>query len=148
MTKQGDKGIVFIACYVNDCLCCGHNAAINESIEEIKKCGFTLKIENEMTDYLSCNIIYSKDKRKAWLGQPHLIRSLEKKFEEIIKGTQSFKIPGTPGYGIVRPQSEEEKISAEDQVLYRSRVGMLLYLVKHSRPDIANVVRELSKCLD
>jgi hypothetical protein len=25
---------------------------------------------------------------------------------------------------------------------------MLLYLVKHSRPDIANVVRELSKCMD
>ena len=25
---------------------------------------------------------------------------------------------------------------------------MLLFLVKHSRPDIANAVRELSKCLD
>jgi hypothetical protein len=27
-------------------------------------------------------------------------------------------------------------------------VGMLLYLIKHSHPDIANVVRELSKCMD
>jgi hypothetical protein len=27
-------------------------------------------------------------------------------------------------------------------------VGMLLYLIKYSRPDIANVVRELSKCMD
>jgi hypothetical protein len=25
---------------------------------------------------------------------------------------------------------------------------MLLYLVKHSRPDIANAVRELTKCMD
>merc|ERR1712139_32645 len=41
-----------------------------------------------------------------------------------------------------------KKISAEDQKLYRSGVGMLLYLVKHSRPDIANPVRELSKVLD
>jgi hypothetical protein len=31
--------------------------------------------------------------------------------------------------------------------MYRSGVGMLLYLVKHSRPDIANAVRELSKCM-
>mmetsp|Transcript_23925 Transcript_23925/g.36370 ORF Transcript_23925/g.36370 Transcript_23925/m.36370 type:complete len:136 (+) Transcript_23925:1421-1828(+) len=30
---------------------------------------------------------------------------------------------------------------------YRSGVGMLLYLVKHSRPDISNPVRELSKAI-
>ena len=39
-------------------------------------------------------------------------------------------------------------MSAEKQTLYRSGVGMLLYLVKHSRPDIASCVRELSKVLD
>ncbi len=39
-------------------------------------------------------------------------------------------------------------ISKEDQKLYRSGVSILLYLVKHSRPDIANPVRELSKVLD
>ena len=33
-------------------------------------------------------------------------------------------------------------------MLYHSGVGMLLYLVKHSRPDISNVVRELTKCMD
>ena len=27
-------------------------------------------------------------------------------------------------------------------------VGMLLYLVKYSRPIIANAVRELTKCMD
>jgi hypothetical protein len=39
-------------------------------------------------------------------------------------------------------------VNAEDHKLYRTGVGMLLYLVKHSRPDISNVVRELSKVLD
>jgi hypothetical protein len=121
---------------------------INESIELIKKSGFTLKIEEEMTDYLSCNILFSKDKKKAWLGQPHLIWSLEKKFMEMTKSLQTYQTPGTPGQGIVRPTSDEEKVSKEDQTLYRSGVRMLLYLVKHSCPDIANVVRELSKCMD
>ena len=49
---------------------------------------------------------------------------------------------------IVRPTDEHEKISVEDQKTYRSGMGMLLYLVKHSRPDIANVTRELSKAND
>jgi hypothetical protein len=34
------------------------------------------------------------------------------------------------------------------QTKYRSGVGMLLYLIKYLRPDLANVVRELSKCMD
>jgi hypothetical protein len=38
--------------------------------------------------------------------------------------------------------------SAEDQTLYQPGVGMLLYLVKHLRPDIVNVVRELSKMMN
>jgi hypothetical protein len=31
---------------------------------------------------------------------------------------------------------------------YCSGVGMLLYLIKYSRPDLSNAVRELSKCMD
>ena len=34
------------------------------------------------------------------------------------------------------------------QELYRSGVGSLLcYLIKHSRPDISNIVCELAKCM-
>ena len=34
------------------------------------------------------------------------------------------------------------------QSVYRSGVGMLLYLTKHSRPDITNPMRELCKSMD
>ena len=36
----------------------------------------------------------------------------------------------------------------EDQKEYWSRVGMLLFLVKQSRSDIANATRELSIAVD
>ena len=36
-----------------------------------------------------------------------------------------------------RPKEGDELLSQEQQKLYRSGVGMLLYLVKHSRPDMA-----------
>ena len=32
--------------------------------------------------------------------------------------------------------------------MYRSGTGILLYLIKHSRPDIGNPVRELTKVMD
>jgi hypothetical protein len=36
----------------------------------------------------------------------------------------------------------------DQQFKYRSGVGMLMYLVKHSRRDIANAIQELTTVLD
>jgi hypothetical protein len=43
---------------------------------------------------------------------------------------------------------ETEKIDGNLQSKHCSGMGMLLYLIKYSRPDLANVFRELSKCMD
>ena len=83
---------------------------------------------------------------KAWLGQPYLIKKLKKKFGKYVEGLKQYKTPGTPNFNIKR--NSENKVDTGKQKLYRSGVGMLLFLVKHSRPDIANVTRELSKCSD
>jgi hypothetical protein len=48
----------------------------------------------------------------------------------------------------VRPTTEDAKVSEEYQTMYRSGVGSMLYLIKYSRPDIANTVREPAKCMD
>jgi hypothetical protein len=39
-------------------------------------------------------------------------------------------------------------LSRKDQTRHRSGVGMLVYLVKHSRSGISNAVRKLTKVLD
>jgi hypothetical protein len=57
-------------------------------------------------------------------------------------------MPGTPRFEIVRPDDGADLIDLNLQSRYRSGVGMLLYLTKYSRPDLCNVVRELSKCMD
>ena len=56
--------------------------------------------------------------------------------------------PGTPRFTARRLENPEDKISSEEHKTYRSGVGTLLYLTKHSRPDICNPVRELSKTMD
>mgnify|MGYP002812946830 CR=1 FL=1 len=101
-----------------------------------------------MMYYLSCNTIFDGEHKKSCLGQPHLIKNLENKFGDLVKTIQKYRTPWTPGQGVLRPKEGDERITEEEQTTDRSGVGMLLYLVKHSRPDISNAVRELSKSMD
>ena len=52
--------------------------------------------------------------------------------------------PGTPRFTARRLENLEDKVNPEDHETYRT----LLYLTKHSRLDICNPVRELSKTMD
>jgi len=97
---------------------------------------------------LSCEITFGPEGDEAWIHQPHLLMKLKKKFGEMVESLQEYKTPGTPGHIIIRNPQNVIRVTEDKQTLFRSGVGMLLYLVKYSRPDIANAVRELSKVLD
>ena len=55
--------------------------------------------------------------------------------------------PGTPGF-ISGKVDDISTVDEKTQSMYRSGVGTYLYLTNHSRPDITNPVRELSKSMD
>jgi hypothetical protein len=81
--------------------------------------------------------------------KPFIVKKMLSHFAELIGGSNvKYKTHGTPGFDIIRPITPEEQISDEDQSIYRAGVGMLLYLIKYSCPDLSNVVQELSKCMD
>jgi hypothetical protein len=80
--------------------------------------------------------------------EPHLIKNLEVKFGAELVNLSNYGLPGTPHFQIVRPSENVNKIDPDLQARYKSGVGMLLFLIKYSRPDSANVVRELSKCMN
>ena len=142
--RKTNKGVCYVALWVDDCLFIGTKDVLESSIKLLEK-HFKLKIEENTNDYLSCEILYNKDLTKCWIGQPHLCKKIEVTFGELVKGLPKYKTPGTPGLVITKPVDPEAVVSTEDQHMYRSGVGMLLFLVKYSRPDIANAVRELSK---
>ena len=48
---------------------------------------------------------------------------------------------GTPGF-IGGKVDDISKVDEKTQSMYRSGVGTLLYLTKHSRPDIKRVIQE------
>jgi len=148
MIKHSDDGTVFASIYVDDNFCVGHTKALKMFVEDFKKQGLTVKVSSKLTNYLSCSIKISEDRKSAWIGQPHLIKKLCAKFGHLVQNMQSYWTPGTSGLWIVKVQEEWNKISKEDQKLYCSAVRTLLYLLKYSRPCLANSLRELSKALD
>ena len=93
--KKTDKGIVLIGLYVDDLLIIGDPNDIDKTIAGLKK-HFSVKVEDDINDYLSCEIHFSDDGTKAWIGQPHLIAKMEKTFSEEIKNLKVFATPGTP----------------------------------------------------
>ena len=101
-----------------------------------------------MEHFVGCHLIENKNHDTLWIHQPKLIKNLKSHFGELIKSVRFYNTPAIPKSVIIRPKTDEMKLSEDKQKQYRSGVGMLLYLVKHSRPDIANAVRELSKVAD
>jgi hypothetical protein len=142
---NGDSTILVI--YVDDCICIGTRVAINQAISDIAS-HFIIKRMGPVYDYVGCRIIKPEGNNAMVLIQPQLLNSLEKKFGDLVSHMRRYNTPGGPNEVVMRPHDGDALLTEDDQKLYRSGVGMLLYLTKHSRPDISNAVRELSKVMD
>ena len=145
--KENNLGICIIIMYVDDMLIIGKKEQIQEFATKIQK-EFSVEIQHYLADYLGCEFHMNKEKTKGWLGQPSIIKSLEQKFSKRAMKERLSLTPGTPRFTARRLENHEDKVNTEDHEIYRSGVGTLLYLMKHSRPDISNSVRELSKTID
>jgi hypothetical protein len=73
---------------------------------------------------------------------------MEHEFQDLLKDAKEYKSPMGSNVSILRPKEQDKLITDEMQKRYRSGVGSLLYLVKHTCPDLSNTVRELAKVLD
>ena len=125
----------------------GKKEQIDDFASKIQKV-FSVKIQHNLADYLGCEFYMNKERTRGWLGQPSIIKSLEQKFGERAMKERLSLTPGTPRFTARRIEDPEDKVNPQDHEIYRSGVGTLLYLTKHSRPDICNPVRELSKTMD
>ena len=88
--KYSNQGIVLIAIYVDDCLMIGTDSDIDAVIEKLKNYDFGLKVEHNLTDYLSCRIFVNYENRATFIMQPHLIKSLEEKFSNEVNNLSNY----------------------------------------------------------
>ena len=147
MMRKDASGTCYVLTYVDDNLVIGDDKAIQALLKDVERSEFTVTTEDKLKDYLSCEIITDKTGKKAWIGQPHMVKKIIKEFQDECKGMQVYQTPGTPSSQIVSPKDEDPILDDDAQKRYRTGVGMLMYCIKHSRPDIANAVRELTKVL-
>ena len=144
--RKDERGVCIIMIYIDDMLIIGKEEAIDVAIKVLQG-HFEVKDPKSLEDYLGVQIVQSDDGKKAWLGQPTIIKSLEKQFGERVAKKKMTITPGTRGF-IGGKMDDISKVNDKTQSMSRSGVGTLLYLAKHSRPDITNPVRELSKSMD
>jgi hypothetical protein len=127
----------------------GTEEDIKETINALSTT-FKVKDLGPLKNFVGCKIIQTQQEiNTIYIHQPKLLKHLKEVFGTLIKQTATlYKAPAGPKTVIMRPEKGDPLISIQDQTTYRSGVGMLLYLVKHSRPEISNAVRELSKVGD
>ena len=142
-----DKTFSFVMLYVDDGGIIGSQEAIDELMSELSA-EFNIKGMGPLKHFVGCHIIENETKDTIWIHQPKLLADLKQKFGKQVAGERVFNTPAAPRTMIMRPQEGDKLISPEMQTIFRSGVGMLLYLVKHSRPEISNAVRELTKVVD
>ena len=88
------------------------------------------------------------DKKSKWRSlftSYGLNKKIEEKCEEELNNVREYGKPTTPGQGTVRTKEGDECLNKNEQLKYKLAIGMMLFLVKYSMPDIANVVWNLSK---
>ena len=126
----------------------GKEEAIDDVIRVLQG-HFQVKDPTSLEDYLGVQIVQSDDGKKAKLGQPMIVKSLEKQFGEKVAKNKMTITPGTPGF-IGGKVDDISKVDKKTQSMYRSGVGTLFYLTKHSRPDLKScerVIQEYGWCL-
>ena len=144
--RENEKGVCIIIIYIDDMLIIGKEEAIDAAIKVLQG-HFQVKDPTTLEEYLVVQIVQSDDGKNTWLGQSAIIKSLEKQFGEKVAKKKMTITPGTPGF-IGEKVDDISKVDEKTQSMYMSGVGTLLYLTKHSRPDITNPVRVISKSMD
>ncbi len=126
--RKNELGLAIVLIYVDDGLCVGNKPALRQFFDQLREKSLELKVTEDMEDYLSCQVLFSKDKKKAWLGQPHMVKKILSSFGKLVEDVRVPTTAGPPGITIVRPTAEMETVTPELQKLYRSGVGMLCIL--------------------
>ena len=101
----------------------------------------------ELEEFIGCTIKCNLTNMTLNISQPDISKKMTQGFNKDVKSLMTFNTPDTPHQGIVWNQEKYTNISDNLQKIYRSGLVSLLYIVKHTEPELLNAGRELSKCM-
>jgi len=100
---------------VDDNLVIGKRQETDRFLEEFKKNEFKFTLEEDSNDHLSCDILMDPETATGWIGQPHVVKKIEKTFRKEVANMQDYTAPGTPGFKLVKASEESEMIDDDLQ---------------------------------
>ena len=140
--RSGIDGFVVFLVYVDDCLICGSREGIRNCVRDIKK-RFNISEMGNLSEYVGAK--YIREGNKYIISQQALIDGISTLFDV------ENEVPTTPaisGQVLLKSTSDDILLNEQQQTVFRSGVGKLLYLTKLSRPDMSSAVRELASFMD
>ena len=136
LKKVNKNGFITIGVYVDDNLVIGDNKAIEAFLKDIKE--YFEITTTDVDNFIGCTIKNGEDQLE--LSQSDLIKKMMREFGKEINGMKEYETPAPNRFKVVRSNNDKMKLNIDDQTRYQMGVGSLLYLVKHSRPDLTNSV--------
>lgn len=136
---------IILGIYVDDILMIGDSKQIKQEITTINEL-FNIRVKASINYFVGCQI--KLDKNQIILHQEIIINDLiETFYSEIIK-MRNINSPMTSNTHVIRPEIDDDNVlTPKEQTRYQSGVGSLLYIIKHSIPDLSNSFRELTKAM-
>jgi len=145
------RGNVLYVLYTDDSILAGPDEdEIEQVIELIRKANLKITDEGDIQDFLGVNI--KRKGKEVEFTQPQLINKIlralrfeipeEQNEEEANKGTKTKDTPAATSRVLLRHADSEPH---DESFNYRSVVGMLNYLTRCSRSDIAYAVHQCAR---
>lgn len=131
------NGVVYVLVYVDDIILCCERNEDHEKLSDHLRSKYKLGQDEPLQDYLGMDV--NRTSQKIYLSQPGLIQELLRD-----TGMADCRAISTPAE-VGRLQHGDNSDSPTDQRLYRTIVGVIGHLARHTRPDIAYAFRQLAQ---
>ena len=97
-----------------------------------------------MEEYVGFKVT-KKGNNEMHMFQPDIMHKLEKEFGIDVCKICKYQTPAAPKFAVQRPTSNDVLIPAEMQKCFRIAVGLMLFLIKFSRPDTSLMMEQHKK---
>ena len=135
------RGLTLWVSWIDDCLVVGTKKSVKKAKAKLIA-RFDCDVVGNMDEYVGCKLERNHEEPWIKVTQPVLLQSYEDEFE--LGKQMETTTPAEPGQ-VRMPCKEEDGLKEAEQTIYRKGTGKLLHMMRWSRPEILNPVRELSR---
>ena len=145
--KFSDADFIILLLYVDDMLIIGHDSSKIDRLKRDLSKSFAMKGLGAAKQIHGMKISCDRKNRKFWLSQKSYIEKVLERFNMSKGKVVCSLLVGHLKLSSKQCPTSEKDMKEMSKVSYASVVGSLMYVMVCTRPDIAHVVRVVSRFL-